>query len=113
MKACLIIAGLLMTVGLIPFMGIPGAIVFELCFPVLRLIYGEEAQRRYVATGPSLWGAAIWITLIWPPMLPILWWVVGEIRPFNEGWPRVVNVSIGLYLWGLLLTYICYTGFKK
>jgi len=61
--------------GFLPLMGIPGALVFTLCEPLVYLAYGPgEFDAFQNALGPSMWGLAIMVSLVWPISIPIAYW---------------------------------------
>jgi hypothetical protein len=61
------VLAVLMALGGILLLGIPGAVVYELCVPWVRLMLGP----RFTELGDGAWPAAIVITLTWPASLVI------------------------------------------
>ncbi len=86
-------------------LGIPGAVVYELCVPWVRLALGA----RFMELGDGAWPAALLITLAWPASLvvayvvangplrrrgPALRWLVLLLLPYAFG--------VALALWAHL-----------
>lgn len=62
--------------GFLPLMGLPGALVFILCEPLVYLIYGPgEFDAFQRALGPSMWALAILLSLLWPISIPVSYWI--------------------------------------
>jgi hypothetical protein len=95
--------------GLIPLMGIPGALVFGLFWSVATLFLGNAA-----IDSDAMWPIAIFMTLLWPISFPLgylaAWgFFAGRKRRFK--WLVLVGITL---LWGLVLTFYCvYTAPKE
>lgn len=64
-------------VGVMPLMGIPGAIVYELSAPWVRSMLGEG----YRELGDGAWPAAIVMTLVWPASIVLAYVIAnGPLR---------------------------------
>ncbi len=96
------IAVAIAVVGVVPLMGIPGAVVYELSAPWVRLLLGAG----YRELGDGAWPAAILITLVWPSSLVLAYVAVrGPLRGRSR-WLRAAawvlipyTVGVGLALW--------------
>src|SRR5262245_50238778 len=55
-------------------LGLPGAIIFAACGPLLRVIFGSDALERLPPD--SMWPIAILIALLWPISM-IIGYLVG------------------------------------
>ncbi|HEX2188859.1 MAG TPA: hypothetical protein VHG51_08180 [Longimicrobiaceae bacterium] len=59
------VAAAVAVLGVVPLMGIPGAVVYELSAPWVRLLMGAG----YEDLGDGAWPAALLITIAWPSSL--------------------------------------------
>ena len=59
------VAAAISVVGLFPLLGIPGALIYELCDPLIRQARGAS----YRELGEATWPVAILLTLSWPSSL--------------------------------------------
>jgi hypothetical protein len=95
--------------GLIPLMGIPGALVFGLFWPVATLFLGNAA-----IDSDAMWPIAIFMTLLWPISFPLGYlasWGFFAARKRLFKWLVLVSITL---LWGLALTFYCvYTAPKE
>ncbi|MBR8832170.1 MAG: hypothetical protein N5P05_002383 [Chroococcopsis gigantea SAG 12.99] len=102
----IIVSTILAIGGIIPLLGIPGAIVFQLSTPFLPLIFGAEALKRLPSD--SAWPIAVYITLLWPPSI-----VAGYLLSFKlltiSSWLARIGLWSSIVIgWGLLLSIACY-----
>ena len=98
---CLGIAALVMTLGVVPLMGLPGALVCGLAEPAARRILGLPPD--VLLKGDRAWPAALYMTLLWPPGLPALDAPLRLAAP-DAPWPwMVVALALGLYVWAVVL----------
>ena len=98
-------AAVLLALGGLVLMGIPGAVVYELSAPWVRLLLGDG----YAELGDGAWPAAIVITLTWPASLVIAYVVArGPLGRRGRGvrWAALVLIpcafGILLALWAHL-----------
>jgi hypothetical protein len=86
-RGALVVAGLaavVSIVGVMPLMGIPGAVVYELSAPWVQSILGEG----YAELGDGAWPAAIVMTLAWPSSIVLAYVIAcGPLRR-RSGWLR-------------------------
>jgi hypothetical protein len=95
----------LLSLGGILLLGIPGAIVYELCAPWVRLMLGP----RFTDLGDGAWPAAIVITLAWPASLVAAYAIAnGPLRRRGRvvRWMTLILVpyafGVALALWAHL-----------
>jgi hypothetical protein len=95
--------------GLIPLMGIPGALVYSLLYPIVSLFLGNTT-----IDGDAMWPIAIIMTLIWPISFPVGYlaaWGIFAHRKRRFKWFMLIAITL---LWGLALTFYCvFTASKK
>jgi hypothetical protein len=78
------VAAALAVLGVVPLLGIPGAVVYELFDPLVRAVLG----RGYAELGAGAWAAAIVATLVWPSSLVLAYAVAyGPLRR-RPAWVR-------------------------
>lgn len=99
------ILAVLLAIGGVLLLGIPGALVYELCVPWVRLTLGG----RFTELGDGAWPAAIVITLTWPASLVVAYALAnGPLRGRGRGvrWTALILVpyafGIALALWAHL-----------
>lgn len=91
--------------GVVPFLGIPGAVVYQLAAPCVRVLLGAG----YDDLGDGAWPAAIILTLTWPASLVLAYTVA--YGPLHDGppwmrWGALVLIpyaaAVALALWAHL-----------
>jgi hypothetical protein len=94
-----------LALGGILLLGIPGALVYELCVPWVRLMMGA----RFTELGDGAWPAALLITLTWPASLVVAYVAAnGPLRRRGRGvrWLAMLLVpyafGVALALWAHL-----------
>lgn len=87
-------------IGVIPLMGIPGALVFGVFSPLADLVYGRGTVQGL--KGDTMWPIAILMTWLWPLSIPAGYLLAWGILP-RLGW-RLGLMVLVMLLWGLLLT---------
>lgn len=100
-----IAAAAISIVGVVPLMGIPGAVVYELSAPWVRLLLG----KGYADLGDGAWPAAIILTLTWPSSLVLAYAAAfGPLR-HTSAWVRWMALvlipyatAVALSLWAHL-----------
>lgn len=102
----IIVTALLAIGGIIPFLGIPGAIVFQLSTPFLLMIFGAGALERL--PNDSAWPIAIYINLFWPPSILVGYFLSFKLLTISSWFARVGLWSGVVIAWGLLLSIACY-----
>lgn len=93
-----VLSALLVIVGF-ALLGLPGAVIYELCVPWVRLMMGS----RFTDLGDGAWPAAIVITLAWPASLVVAYAVAnGPLRRRGRGvrWLAMIVIP---YAFGVLL----------
>lgn len=104
LKWILITAGAV--VGGIITVGIPGALVFALSSPFLALVYGVDFWSKL--HGDKAWPMAILIALVWPLALGPAHWAVYTHLGHLSKWGKIGAYAGVLYLWGVVISLICY-----
>lgn len=98
----LFITGLLMLLGVMPGMGIPGGLMLGLADRFFIAFGGATALR---AIGETAWPLAIIVTVLLPlPLVPTLSWV-STWRTGGVGL-RLASVLGVLLVWGVLISVI-------
>jgi hypothetical protein len=93
---------MLMVLGVMPGMGIPGGLMLGIADRFFIAFNGATALR---AIGETAWPLSIIITLLMPlPLLPVLSWV-SRWKGGGVG-TRLFAVLGALFLWGLLLALV-------
>ncbi len=101
-RRALVITGLLMLLGVMPGMGIPGGLMLGLADRFFIAFGGATALR---AIGETAWPLAIIVTLLLPlPLVPTLSWV-STWRTGGVGL-RLASVLGVLLVWGVLISVI-------
>jgi hypothetical protein len=111
-KGFLIASGVAIAVaGLgIVLLGIPGALIFELTFPMASLLVGVS---KSTIPADAMWPIAIVMTLVWPLSFPagylVAWGVFANQKRLTK-WLILLGVSL---MWGLVLTtYFAWSAAK-
>lgn len=95
------VAAAIAVLGVVPLVGIPGAVVYELSAPWVRLVLGEDSA----ALGSGAWPAAIVTTIVWPFSLGLAYAVAyGPLRP-APGWARWTVMLLVPYAAGTALAF--------
>ena len=66
--------------GVVPLLGIPGALIYEVCDPWIRVARGSA----YRELGEDAWPVAILLTLSWPPSLVLAY--TATAGPLRHSW---------------------------
>jgi hypothetical protein len=93
------VAAVLLAVVGIALLGIPGAVIYELCVPWVRLVMGG----RFTDLGDGAWPAALIITLTWPASLVLAYAIAhGPLRRRGRlvRWSALILIP---YVLGVLL----------
>ncbi len=101
-RRALFTTGLLMLLGIMPGMGIPGGLMLGVADRFFIAFTGATALR---AIGETAWPLSLIITVLLPlPLLPVLSWV-SRWRSGGVGL-RLFAVLVALSVWGLLLSVV-------
>jgi hypothetical protein len=99
LKIVTILAAVIAVLGVMPLMGIPGAVVYELSAPWVEAIQG----KGYRSLGDGAWPAALVITLTWPCSLVLAYLLAhGPLRRRGR-FIRWTVMMVFPYLVGILL----------
>jgi hypothetical protein len=85
-------------------LGLPGAVIFEGSYPIIRLVFREEPR----IAPDSAWPIAIYITVLWPAAFLPLAWLASRLFPGERGGARVAFVVGLLAVWGVALSLVFY-----
>lgn len=91
----------LLAFGGIALLGIPGAVIYELCVPWVWLLMGEG----YADLGDGAWPAALVITLTWPASLVIAYAVANGLLRRRGPLVRWAVLVLIPYAFGVLLAF--------
>lgn len=98
---------MIVTLGIgIATLGLLGALLFILCAPVLWALFGWDALD--VLPPDSMWPIAIYITLLWPPSIPVAYLLVTRFLPPSRRIRKIASFMIVLMLWAAFLSVGCY-----
>ncbi len=101
-RRALFTTGMLMLLGIMPGMGIPGGLLLGVADRFFIAFSGSTALR---AIGETAWPLSLIITVLLPlPLLPTLSWV-SRWRTRSVGL-RLFSVLCVVFAWGLLLSII-------
>ncbi len=101
-RRALFTTGLLMLLGIMPGMGIPGGLMLGVADRFVIAFTGSTALR---AIGETAWPLSLIVTVLLPlPLLPVLSWV-ARWRTGGVGL-RLFGVLAALFAWGLVLSLI-------
>jgi hypothetical protein len=101
-RRALFTTGMLMLLGIMPGMGIPGGLLLGVADRFFIAFNGGTALR---AIGETAWPLSLIVTVLLPlPLLPALSWV-SRWRTRSVGL-RLFAVLCVVFLWGLLLSVI-------
>ncbi|MBJ3784757.1 hypothetical protein [Devosia sediminis] len=94
-----VIVAVILIVGGMALLGLPGAIYALVTAPVAEALRG--LPQGSLIEGDRAWPMAIWMTMVVPPALPLAVWLRQWLRP-EAGWLEATGwVAIGVYLWAL------------
>lgn len=94
----LLAAGLM--VGGMVILGIPGALVAGVTAPVVEAIRGFPTGT--LTDGDRAWPVAILLTMIFPPGIPLSFWLSRVIWPELNRWLRALAIVGGTWVWTVL-----------
>lgn len=88
--------------GLIPLLGLPGAVVLELSAPAIALALGPGALDALPPD--AAWPLAILLTLLWPVSIVAAYLLACRRLAARRRWQRVLACVGVLYAWGAALS---------
>ena len=94
----LLAAGLM--VGGMVILGIPGALVAGVSAPVVEAIRGFPPGA--LTDGDRAWPVAIVLTMVFPPGIPLSFWLSRVIWPKLDRWLRALAIVAGTWIWSVL-----------
>lgn len=101
-RRALLTTGMLMLLGVMPGMGIPGGLLLGVADRFFIAFSGSTALR---AIGEAAWPLSLIITVLLPlPLIPVLSWV-SRWRTKSVGL-RLFAVLCLVFAWGLLLSIV-------
>jgi hypothetical protein len=87
-------------VGGMMILGIPGALVAGVTAPIVEVIRGYPAGM--LTDGDRAWPVALLMTMIFPPGIPVSYWLSTVIWPQLNHWLRALAIIAGTWVWSLL-----------
>ena len=85
------VAAAISVLGVFPLLGIPGALLYELCDPWIREVRGPA----YRELGEATWPVAILLTLSWPSSLVLAYTAAaGPLRRFPRWLKALVWLAV-------------------
>ena len=97
MKSLIVLSSALTILGIVPGLGLPGALLIQLIAPVCRVVYGREYNTAMERAGDGIWVIAILVTAVWPWALIPVWYAAR--RYFVRRSMRALATVAGLLLW--------------
>jgi hypothetical protein len=95
------------TLGIMPLMGLPGALIVELSRPIVSLMLGGDAYARLPADAG--WPIAILVTLLWPISIIFGYLLAYRFLRVPSRVGRYVVLAAVLYAWGAALSTLAVT----
>lgn len=95
-----------MTLGCIPLMGLPGALALACIQPVLGLLGVASLDNL----GDRAWPAALFLTLLIPPSLPVGFAIARNLVPASWHLPTWLVVAVVMYVWSCAVGYALLAG---
>jgi hypothetical protein len=90
----------LLVVGGMMLLGIPGALFAVLAEIVVAPLKGMPIGS--IVSGDRAWPAAIMMTLVVPPAIPVVHGLVRWRKPAWNAWPQLLSIVVGTYLWSVI-----------
>ena len=100
-------------VGIVPLVGLPGALAMISTMPVMEVIYWGKFTNAFTRMNDSLWGVALLLTLIWTPALSPVWRLVERWKPGLGFWKHLGWTCLGMWIWAMIGTFILAECFIK
>ena len=85
-------------------LGLPGAVIFEGCYPIIRLVFREEPR----IAPDSAWPIAIYMTMLWPAAFLPLAWIATLLFRGERAAARIAFVVTLLVAWAVALSLVFY-----
>lgn len=90
--------------GIVPGLGLPGALALAPAAPLISAIWGMPAEHMFPQD--SAWPFAIIVTLLLGPLVPALWLATRGLR--LSGLRRALAMTAGMALGGVLTALLAY-----
>jgi hypothetical protein len=87
-------------VGGMMMLGVPGALVAGVTAPIIEMLRGFKPG--FLTNGDRALGVALLVTMIFPPGIPISYWISTLIWPKINEWLRALVIVAGTWVWSLL-----------
>lgn len=100
------VAGVLTIVGIVPLVGIPGALALAAATPVLELIYWGRLTHALERMTDSVWGVALLLTLVWTPALSPVWRLIDRWKPGLTFWRHFGWACLGMWAWAVIAMFV-------
>jgi hypothetical protein len=100
------VAGILTVVGIVPLVGLPGALALTMAAPAMELIYWGRFTLALERTGDDVWGVALILTLIWTPAISPIWRFIDRWKPGLPFWKHFCWACLGMWLWAMVATLV-------
>ena len=81
-------------------LGIPGALVAGVTAPLVEILRGFKPGL--LTSGDRALGVALLVTMIFPPGIPLSYWLSTLAWPKPNPWFRAVVIIVGTWVWSVL-----------
>jgi hypothetical protein len=102
LRVAVLFAAGCVTLGIMPLMGLPGAVIVELSRPIISLVLGSDAYARLPADAE--WPIAILVTLVWPISIIFGYLLAYRFLRVPSRIGRYVVLAVVLCTWGAALS---------
>lgn len=93
-----VVISVVLLVGGLMLLGLPGALYAIPAAPVVELFLGRPFGT--LLEGDRAWGMAILLTLVVPPVIPLLIWFAMWRFTANIWWALLITLA-GVWLWSI------------
>lgn len=82
-------------------LGLPGAVMSWITTPVLEMLLGMP--QGALTAGSRGWPLVLMLSILFPPGIPITYWLSRMAWPAMGLWQRTMTVLAGTWIWSLLM----------
>jgi hypothetical protein len=85
-------------------LGITGGVFALLAEYLVAPLKGKAVGE--ILSGDRAWPTAILMTLVVPPVIPVLHWLAIRFKPAWKGWLQALAIAGGTYLWSVITLFV-------